>query len=288
MGNSPEPGTPGELEPVASLTHQASGNHLHGMGFDEDADRVFLATHYGLFVLQDATTETPALYQVGESRDDFMGFTLHPRDGSTMWASGHPAGGGNMGVIQSHQDGFNWTPLSEGGPQGPVDFHGMTVSPADPNVLAGAHAGQLYVSEDAGESWTLTGQAPQGACFGAPCLAMDPDDRERVYAGTTQGLLRSEDLGNSWEAVHEAGTGGVAVHPDGTWYAFVQGDGLVRSDDGGSSWTPLNEGLEIGGREAVFAIEPHREDPDVLWVATTGDEVYRSLDGASSWQRVVP
>lgn len=282
MGGEPEPGTPGMLEPVDTITHQESSNHVHGLAYDEDNDRVFLGTHYGLFLLEDATASTdPALYQVGETRDDFMGLTLHPTDGSILWASGHPASGGNMGVIQSDQGGFNWTHLSDANPQGPVDFHSMTVSPADPDLLVGAYRGDLYVSEDGGHAWTVNGQAP-GA------LALDPQERERVYAASGDGVQVSEDLGASWRLVNDVAAAAVTVSPaDGTLYGHLEGVGLAASTDEGASWEEANEGLDVSRGAFVFVIDAHREDPDVLWAATTGDEVYRSLDGADSWERVL-
>lgn len=289
LGGEPEPGAPGELEPVESITHQERGNHLHGLGYDEETDRLYLATHYGLFLLEDAMSSDPSLYQVGETRDDLMGFTLHPTNGSTMWASGHPATGGNLGVIQSTQHGFNWTHISDADPRGPVDFHSMTVSSKDPRVLAGAHAGQLYVSQDGGHEWFITGDAPQGACFGAPCLHLDPNEPERLYAGTLQGLLVSNDLGQNWNTLHDAQTAAIAQSPaDGTLYAFLAGIGLAVSTDAGDTWTPSNEGLELSDREVVFTIDPHREDPNILFLATTADQVYRSTDGADSWERILP
>lgn len=283
LGGDPEPGTPGVLEPVDAITHQEGSNHVHGLAYDEGNDRVFLGTHYGLFLLEDATTSTdPALYQVGETRDDLMGLTIHPTDESTLWASGHPASGGNAGVIQSTQGGFNWTHISDADPRGPVDFHSMTVSHADPDLLVGAYRGNLYVSEDGGHAWTVNGQAP-GA------LALDPQERDRVYAASGEGLEVSEDLGASWTLVNDVPTATITVSPaDGTLYGFLEGVGFAASTDEGASWEEANEGLNVPSGEFVFVIGAHREDPDVLWAATTGDEVYRSLDGADSWQRVLP
>ncbi len=79
-----------------------------------------------------------------------MGFTPHPADESVLYASGHPAGGGNLGFIVSRDGGRGWSSLSPG-VGGPVDFHQMDVSKADPSVIYGAHGG-LQASRDGGRT----------------------------------------------------------------------------------------------------------------------------------------
>jgi hypothetical protein len=44
---------------------------------------------------------------------DFMGFTPHPSDPATLYSSGHPAGGGNLGFIVSEDGGGSWTQLAD-------------------------------------------------------------------------------------------------------------------------------------------------------------------------------
>src|SRR3546814_5804623 len=65
-----------------------------------------------------------------------MGFTPHPADPEVLYASGHPAGGGNLGFIVSRDGGQSWAKLSDGA-GGPDDFHQMDISKADPQVIYG-------------------------------------------------------------------------------------------------------------------------------------------------------
>jgi hypothetical protein len=82
---------PAILTPVPSISYQ-SHNHIHGLGFDSKNNRLFIATHYGIFIWKEGK-----LFQLGQSRDDFMGFSLHPSNFDLIYTSGHPKSGGNMG-----------------------------------------------------------------------------------------------------------------------------------------------------------------------------------------------
>jgi photosystem II stability/assembly factor-like uncharacterized protein len=142
-----------ESIPVSELKQQT---HIHGLAVDrQDPENLLIATHHGLFRSgPDGKAERVSIVQ------DFMGFTPHPADPDTLYASGHPAGGGNLGFIASTDGGANWAQVSPG-EGGPVDFHQMTVSAADPAVVYGAFGG-LQVSRDGGKTWSEAGQLPEG------------------------------------------------------------------------------------------------------------------------------
>ena len=128
--------TQSQSDPGTTVEALAEDSHFHGLAVDPtDPSRLYLATHHGLYaVAPDGTAERLSPVQ------DFMGFTPHPSEPSTLYASGHPAGGGNLGFIVSGDAGRTWTQLSPG-VGGPVDFHQMDVSPADPKTIYGAHGG---------------------------------------------------------------------------------------------------------------------------------------------------
>jgi photosystem II stability/assembly factor-like uncharacterized protein len=134
---SASPAMAAEGVPLSQLRQQT---HFHGLAVDPtDRSRLYLATHHGFFLLG-ADGMATRVSQV----QDFMGFTPHPGDSRILYASGHPAAGGNLGFIASTDGGATWTQLSPGA-NGPVDFHQMDVSPADPNVIYGAY-GNIQVS----------------------------------------------------------------------------------------------------------------------------------------------
>lgn len=278
------------LSPAGSIYHEHDHNHLHGLGFHPDEQSLFLATHFGMFVLKDSE-----LFQLGATRDDFMGFSLHPQNPEVVYTSGHPRHGGNMGVMKSVDGGATYEQIFTGLQGETVDFHSMTVSAADADILFGAFQGSLYRSTDGGENWdfaTAEGLPAQGFCWGVPCLHADPHDPNRIYAGTPGGLMRSDDQGERWTEV-TGGTAGavvsVAVAPDDAQLliAHTQHYGVARSVDAGETWESINTGLDLADGEAVFQFVFDPEDANRVFLATTGDQVYQSVDQGQSWDGLI-
>src|SRR5919204_3087046 len=81
------------------------------------------------------------------------------------------------------------------------------------------------------------------------CLAVDPADPNRVYAGLrTGGIRRTTDGGRTWTdcALPEPGVFSLAVSAgDGAVYTGTEPSRLFRSDDGGESWRALDSLLEL-------------------------------------------
>ena len=150
--------------------------------------------------------------------------------------------------------------------------------------------------EEAGDEWTaevfLRGS-------GAQCLAVDPADGDRLYAGLRAGgVRRSEDGGRSWVdcALPEAGVFSLAVSvADGAVYAGTEPSRLFRSDDGGASWRELEALLALPSRP-TWSFPPRPWTSHVRWIAPSPHEaelllvgielggLMRSSDGGASWQ----
>jgi photosystem II stability/assembly factor-like uncharacterized protein len=282
------------LTRVESITHEFPGNHLHGIGFDSDSERLFLATHYGLFVLK-FSGDGWDLYQLGQSRDDFMGFAQDPRDPDVIYTSGHPANGGNLGVLRSTDGGYSFKQVFDGPEGEPIDFHSMTISPADPSILVGHYwgDGMLYRTTDGGESWEWfpgEGLPARGLCWAAPCLAADPVDPDTVWAGTEEGLMVSRDGGQSWERtpLSEPVAGiGISNGTDPLVLAMVVNQGLMASGDAGNTWEPRDRGLNLDERELVFGVAFDPQDSQRVFLATMGQRVFESQDGGLGWQPIL-
>lgn len=134
---------------------------------------------------------------------------------------------------------------------------------------------------------------------GAQCLAVDPADPSRLYAGLREGgVRRSDDGGRSWVdcALPEAGVFSLAVSAaDGAVYAGTEPSRLFRSDDRGASWRDLKALLELPSRPTwsfpprpwtshVRWIAPSPHDADLLLVGIELGGLMRSSDGGASWQ----
>lgn len=276
------------LVPVNSISHQFQ-NHLHGFGYDSGNERLFLASHYGLFVMQDSR-----LYQLGQNRDDFMGFSLNQRNPNIIYSSGHSRTGGNLGVMKSVDGGLTFERIFSNIGVGRVDFHSMAISYANPDILYGFFQGRLYRTKDGGNSWEfakIQGLPPQGFCWGVPCLIADTKDENVLYAGTQSGLARSVDFGDTWEIIeNDAGAiVSVGVDPQNNEriFAFTENYGIVESVDGGKTWGKKNNGLQFGTQESAFAFSFDTGNPARIFLATTENQVYRTENGGESWEKIL-
>ena len=251
----------------------AGKTHYHGIAFARSGSAtLLLASHHGLFALAkdgEATRVSPI--------HDYMGFSPDPVDPLSYYASGHPAGGGNSGFLKSTDGGASWKQLSPG-VGGPVDFHQLDVSPADPQTIYGGY-GELQISRDGGQTWSIAGTPPAKLV----AIAASGTDAGQVYAATQNGLRVSVDAGASWQPIGFDGevVSFVETGPNNGLFAFVLGRGLMKaSEDKPKDWTVLSNGFG----EAIplhLAVDP--EDGNHLALTTQNNDVLESRDGGSTW-----
>jgi photosystem II stability/assembly factor-like uncharacterized protein len=263
------------------LTPESAISHGHGLAVDvADSNKIYIATHYGLFVLMNEKE----LYRIGASRDDFMGFSAHPTESSMFFASGHPSVGGNLGFRKSEDGGVTWNKVS-GGANGPVDFHAMAISPVNPNLLYGWYRGELQRSADQGKNWEIVNQKIQPLS-----LAGDTQDENTVYAATSDGAMASHDKGVNFSPLSKELDGGVvsviAVHPKDAKILLAFSEklgGLGKSVDGGSTWKKI---IETFNGEAVLHIAFNGSNPNIIYALTSESALYKSNDTGDMWSKI--
>lgn len=260
----------------------ARETHFHGIAVDSGhAERLYLATHHGLFVVgPDGRAE-----RISENRDDFMGFSTHPSDPNLLYASGHPAGGGNLGFVGSTDGGRTWQTVGEGA-YGPSDFHQMTISPIDPSIIFGIYGTDLQASRDGGQTWKVVSQIPDRIFS----LAASAQNRNGLYAASAGGLLYSNDGGQSWiqltttekPATMVATAAGLRV------FVFIVGEGLLQASEPELDWQPVSSGF---GTAVVLHFAAAPRDTRRLYVVTLDPQtrsqaILVSRDGGANWSRL--
>lgn len=258
-----------ELVPIEEISHG------HGLAVDpNDASKLYIATHYGLLLLKDEQN----LYQVGKKRDDYMGFSPHPTDSNVFFSSGHPSTGGNIGFQKSEDGGFTWKKISNG-LNGPVDFHAMAVSPVDSAAVYGWFKGDLQKSTDGGSTWEK-----YRTDFPVVHLAADTKEVKTLYASSPQGFFKSADGGATWQQLFDGFVATSAVSPkDQSILSVSERYGLARSTNGGATWTTIPERFN---NETPLYISHYRQNPDIAYLLTEKNSVYKSTDGGDTWQKL--
>lgn len=260
-----------QLATVDSITH------AHGLSVDVvDASKVYVATHHGLLVLQN----DKELNRVGVAQDDYMGFSAHPTDSKVFFSSGHPENGGNIGFQKSEDGGVTWVKISDG-IQGPVDFHAMTISPVNPNLIYGWYRGMLQRSPDQGKTWEIA----TTTSYPIVNLAADTKDENKVFAATPQGLMISTNRGTEWSTLFEGFVSVVAINPldSQKLLSFSEKYGLAKSSAGGKNWEKLKE--TFSGETPLF-IAFSKQNPEIVYSLTEKNSIYKSSDSGDSWKKI--
>lgn len=165
--------------------------------------------------------------------------------------------------------------------------------------VAAGNGGGFWRSEDAGATWKQT--LPGVTLYD---MAVDPANGNQVYVGTTNSVRRSTDGGKTWTGALPGITSssgirvsvGLAASQPSRLYALIARNGgaggthiaeAYASTDGGSSWQ-LKQTFDQfffnqqGWYDNCIAVDPF--DPNNVLVG--GIDVYRSVNGGTSWTNV--
>ncbi len=244
--------------------------HVHGLGVNPKDGALFIATHTGLFRapagetkairVADRFQDTMGFTIVGP--DHFLG-SGHPDLREKLPPF--------LGLIESRDAGEGWKPVSRLGQsdfhvleaadrrvygfgsnfrtrapeflvsadagrswqtaEAPGDIVSLAIDPTDARTVVSSDSKQLYVSEDAGKSWTSI----RGA---AGLLAWPGPDALYVMALDGQ-VRRSADRGRSWTTTGRVNGEPAAFESAGVdqLYVALHDGTILSSTDGGRTWS---------------------------------------------------
>ena len=185
-----------------------------------------------------------------------------------------------------------WKPL---GPDG-GDVRSLAFEPGNPDrIFLGTSSGTLYLSTDAGSSWSRLAHLGNSFEMVLDHILVDPADTRIIYvsawsveSSATGELFRSQDGGKTWSTLPEMHGKSIralslAASDSKTVVAGAL-DGVFRSRNGGDSWqriSPENH-AEIKNVESV-AVDP--VNPEVIY-AGTWHLPWKTEDGGKSWHNI--
>jgi photosystem II stability/assembly factor-like uncharacterized protein len=134
---------------------------------------------------------------------------------------------------------------------------------------------------------------PEGAEVHA--VTVHPDDSDTILVGSTKGIYRSHNRGNSFEHLKVPGGDpdiwSILVHPKDhkRLYAGATPVGVYRSDDGGDNWKKLADPALPDRVIMAFACRVMRLDvdpnwPDDIYATLEANGTMRSRNAGESWQ----
>jgi photosystem II stability/assembly factor-like uncharacterized protein len=225
--------------------------------------------------------------------------------------------GASSGLFKSSDGGASWMPLSLSLDEA---VNAVVVIPGEPPVVLAASGNGIFRSADGGATWqTVPIEAGGNRIFEFQALAVDPRQPATVYAGagligdgaTASGLFKSTDGGATFlpadRGIADSVVSAIAIDPFNPQIVYAaspqpsilvstqQPTGVLKSLDGGATWQEQNRGLRLPPDEA-FGLQPGViqvvADPEAAGtlyaVVGASGRVYRSRNGAASWQALPP
>ncbi len=260
---SDDPGE-GQDAPGSAAHAENVFGHVHGLGVNPADDRLYVASHMGVFRQTDQ-----GFRRIADRWQDTMAFTVAGPD--HFLGSGHPDTREDkpvhLGLIESTDAAETWTALSL---EGEADFHALEIAgerlygydsqtatlkvtedrrtwsdvltaplldveadPADPASLLLADQRGVLMRLDADGRPSALADAPRLGVLDWPASGL------LVGLGPAGEVLLSRDRGTTWERNGRLPGSPQALTTDGeTWYA-ASDQGLFSSTDEGASWQPV-------------------------------------------------
>jgi photosystem II stability/assembly factor-like uncharacterized protein len=169
-------------------------------------------------------------------------------------------------IYESSDGGASWQRLARLDTSDDLVLDNIVVDSANPAVVyaaawkTGNSGGGLWVSRDGGRSWSELKGLHEQAIF---ALAQAPSDPKILFAGTLQGVFRSDDSGATWRQISPPGSAEIheveslAVDPRnpeivyaGTWHL------PWKTTDGGAHWQSIKKGLIVDSDVFSIIIDP--------------------------------
>lgn len=146
--------------------------------------------------------------------------------------------------------------------------------------------GGFFMTKDGGATWKEAKELRNTSIHAMEQSIKNPNV---ILAGTTDGIWKSENSGDSWKKIEESSVfnttvDSIAIDPRdentiyaGTWWR------AYKTTDGGKSWRLIKNGM-IDDSD-VFAIEIDQKNPDHV-IASACSGIYESYNKGELWKKV--
>ncbi len=227
---------------------------------------------------------------------------FHPTDPNLVYAAD-----GVEGRLRLSRDrGATWEDVFPELPPGP---RAMAMDADNPNLMLVGYDNGVFVTRDGGKRW-IHGRGLQGEVRGFHIDRTSRRLKRRCFAGTSEGVFRSDDNGLTWRRIGSGlpdglelreFTGASSTKQDRcVLYCALEGEerggryvgGIYRSLDRGETWEQaMGPGIATKGRRRpqqyrfVLAADPR---PLTVYAATYwGGRVFRSDDAGRTWREIL-
>ena len=214
------------------------------------------------------------------------GVAVDPNNPNTIYAGTGEANGASsgysIGIYKSTDGGLNWQLLTGSGSSVTCQ---MMVNPANSNFVYQATEAGVFLSKDAGRSWS-------NVCSlgGLTSLVMNPLNPAVFYAAGGSQISKSVDSGKTWKSLKGFPVGNlmvIAMTAADTNYIYLSsgvggGSTLARSTNGGASWKTMQSDVPFLGYQGWYANAIAVNPKDANDIVVGGQNIYRATDGGKT------
>lgn len=198
------------------------------------------------------------------------------------------------GIYKSIDAGLTWNSMTDGvdllfSPL-TVQFLKLDVSSNLYVIASGSQSGEIFKNHDG--NWSVISGNIKSPVY---CIEIDKNNSKNIYAGTANGLFRTDNGGDTWSSINNGLPADVykyiAIDPQHSEVIYVgfSNNGIYKSTNNGLSWTlitsdPVMKNIETiivnpNNSQVVFSvININYED---------GKSLYKTSDGGNSWSKVL-
>ncbi|HEX6248148.1 MAG TPA: hypothetical protein VFZ64_09785 [Nocardioidaceae bacterium] len=256
--------TDAEQEPTAEGGHENEFGHVHDLAVNPADDRLYVASHMGVFRQTDEGFE-----RIADRWQDTMAFTVAGPD--HFLGSGHPDTRedkpAHLGLIESTDGAETWEALSL---EGEADFHVLELA-GERLYGYDSQTGTLRMTQDR-RSWTDV--------IAAPLIdaEADPDDPDALLLTDQRGVLMRLEVGGRPASVEGA--------PQMGWLDWPAADLVVGLGPAGEVWVSRDAGTaweqagSVSGGPQALSVAADR------WYVATDRGLFVSADDGKTWDTV--
>jgi photosystem II stability/assembly factor-like uncharacterized protein len=184
--------------------------------------------------------------------------------------------------------GSTWRPIKNGVIDD-SDVFSIVIDSSNTNTIYLSACSGIYKSEYAAELFHRVQGVPYSARR-TRVLKQDPASPAIIYAGTTEGLWRTEDAGTNWRRLlAEVTVNDILIDPRNSSHILLATDrsGVLLSSDGGTRFEPSNRGFS---HRTVSALLVDGADSQTIYAGVLNDKefggVFVSRDRGQNWHQM--
>jgi photosystem II stability/assembly factor-like uncharacterized protein len=202
------------------------------------------------------------------------------------------------GIYRSTNNGDSWEKISYNIPQ--ASCGSLALNCRSPDSIYVVSANGVYFSGDGAGTWGISSIDPPISFGSVTAIELDTENPNYIYAGYASawagdrgGTARSSDGGSTW-SYNNSGlhievipyTIGIShIENSPTWLFLATNRGVYQSNDLGDNWVLVQGGLPGQFYCPTLAICP--ADNNIILVATSFTNLYKSIDRGISWNQIV-